>query len=242
MPPRHPKPLRDVVAANSTDCFLWAAGASVCLDALVCGSSLGGALPELAGRSVLLSTADQLTTALALIELDGVARRLIICPPDLPREYLSQVVVRGEADAIVCGRQESHFDPGDIELRVTCNATIARGRERVPSQRQTEWIMFTSGTTGAPKMVVHTRASLTSAIKINPDPANAIVWGTFYDIRHYGGLQILLRALLGGTSLVLSDSGESITAHLKRLGARGVTHLTGTPSHWRWAILNPAAR
>jgi len=102
--------------------------------------------------------------------------------------------------------------------------------------------MLTSGTTGAPKMVVHTLASLAAAIKVDPDPQNAIVWGTFYDIRRYGGLQIFLRAMLGGTSLVLSSAEESISAHLDRLSRKGVTHLTGTPSHWRWAILNPAAR
>jgi acyl-CoA synthetase (AMP-forming)/AMP-acid ligase II len=247
MPPRHPKPLRDFLGANSTGCFLWAADASVCLDELVCGSSLGGALPKLAGRSVLLAASDQLTTALALIELDGVARRLILCPPDLPCEHLSQTIALGEADAVVCGPQGLRSGARDIALQVTCNLAacnwkITRGQQFRPRRRQTEWIMLTSGTTGAPKMVVHTLASLTAAIKIDSDPQNAIVWGTFYDIRRYGGLQIFLRAMLGGTSLVLSSAEESMSAHLDRLGRRGVTHLTGTPSHWRWAILNPAAR
>ena len=102
--------------------------------------------------------------------------------------------------------------------------------------------MLTSGTSGAPKMVVHTLASLTAAINVHGDPPDRVVWGTFYDIRRYGGLQIFLRAVLGGTSLVLSSPEESMGAHLERLAARGITHLTGTPSHWRWAILNPAAR
>ena len=67
--------------------------------------------------------------------------------------------------------------------------------------------MFTSGTTGAPKMVAHTLAGLTGAIS----PARQrteIVWGTFYDIRRYGGLQILLRALTGGASLILSEPAK----------------------------------
>ena len=71
----------------------------------------------------------------------------------------------------------------------------------------TEWVMLTSGTTGTPKMVVHSRAGLVGAI----DPAaSAPVWGTFYDIRRYGGLQIFLRAVLGGSSLVLSEAGEAV--------------------------------
>jgi len=65
------------------------------------------------------------------------------------------------------------------------------------------------------------------------------VWGTFYDIRRYGGLQIFLRAIIGGASLVLSCAGEPIADHLARLGRCGVTHLSGTPSHWRHALMSP---
>jgi acyl-CoA synthetase (AMP-forming)/AMP-acid ligase II len=67
-----------------------------------------------------------------------------------------------------------------------------------------------------------------------------IVWGTFYDIRRYGGLQILLRALLGRASLILSDAGEPVGDFLARLGTHRVSHLTGTPSHWRRALMSPA--
>jgi acyl-coenzyme A synthetase/AMP-(fatty) acid ligase len=247
MPPRQPKPLRDFLGASSTGSFLWAADASVCLGELIAGSSLGGALPELAGRSVLLAASDQITTALALIELDGIARRLILCPPDLPCEHLAHVIALGEADAVVCGAQGLPAYARNIVLPVagkwaTCSLQIELGQDIPPRRQQTEWIMLTSGTTGAPKMVMHTLASLTAAIKIDPDSQGAIVWGTFYDIRRYGGLQIFLRAMLGGTSLVLSSAEEPMSAHLDRLRRHEVTHLTGTPSHWRWAILNPAAR
>ena len=71
-----------------------------------------------------------------------------------------------------------------------------------------------------------------------PSPADgAEVWGTFYDIRRYGGLQIYLRAVLGGASLVLSSPGESVADHFARLAAAGVTHLSGTPSQWRRALM-----
>jgi acyl-coenzyme A synthetase/AMP-(fatty) acid ligase len=102
--------------------------------------------------------------------------------------------------------------------------------------------MFTSGTTGAPKMVVHTLAGLTGAIGRNAAHDGPVVWGTFYDIRRYGGLQIFLRAIIDGGSLVLSDAKEAVGDHLIRLGRLGVTHISGTPSHWRRAIMSPAAR
>jgi acyl-coenzyme A synthetase/AMP-(fatty) acid ligase len=102
--------------------------------------------------------------------------------------------------------------------------------------------MFTSGTTGAPKMVVHTLAGLTGAIRRNAAHDGPVVWGTFYDIRRYGGLQIFFRAVIDGGSLVLSDATEAVADHLMRLGRHGVTHVSGTPSHWRRAIMSPSAR
>jgi acyl-CoA synthetase (AMP-forming)/AMP-acid ligase II len=67
------------------------------------------------------------------------------------------------------------------------------------------------------------------------------VWATFYDIRRYGGLQIFLRAIVGGGSMVLSDADEALVDHVARLKARGVTHMSGTPSHWRKLLMSGAA-
>ena len=53
--------------------------------------------------------------------------------------------------------------------------------------------------------------------------ATGAVWSTFYDVRRYGGLQMLLRALLGDGSMILSDANESPTDFLTRLGKGGVT-------------------
>ena len=46
----------------------------------------------------------------------------------------------------------------------------------------------------------------------------------------------------GGASLVLSSAGEPVVDHLARLAEHGVTHLSGTPSHWRGALMTPTIR
>jgi acyl-CoA synthetase (AMP-forming)/AMP-acid ligase II len=66
------------------------------------------------------------------------------------------------------------------------------------------------------------------------------VWSTFYDMRRYGGLQIFLRAMLGGGSMVLSSALVPVGDFLGRAGARGVSHISGTPSHWRRALMSAA--
>ena len=227
-------------AAPLSDRALWGAEASVSLGDLVDGGSLGGRLDELRDRSVLVATPDQLTAALALIELDGVASRLVLCPPDLPTEHVPYVVATAAVDALVSDQATPDFDAAGVAF-VTCSPKIAPGGGDRAARHTTEWILLTSGTTGRPKLVVHTLPSLTGAITGGGTAATPAVWTTFYDIRRYGGLQIFLRALLGGGSMVLSSAGESPGDFLTRAGAHGVTHISGTPSHWRRALMSPSA-
>src|ERR1700723_2874037 len=219
---------------------------------------LGGPLESFRGRSVLLSMREQLSTALALLELDGVARRLVLCTPNLTPEQLLGVGATAEAD-IVLDSVAAQPLPATLQRRAT---------------ETTEWILLTSGTTGVPKLVVHSFESLAGALPRHPPSTKPMVWSTFYDIRRYGGLQIYLRAVLSGSPLVLSNAGETTGEFLARAGApggtdtfgttpplppsplvlsnageptgeflaragaAGVTHISGTPSHWRRALMS----
>ncbi len=220
--------------------FLQDACTTVVLDDLLGGSSLSGRSNELRGRSVLIATRDQLTTAMALIELDGVASRVVLCPPDLRFEHIPAVATATGVDALVSDRDATEFGLAGLECVVRCGGTRTPASCNRTTHR-TEWVLLTSGTTGVPKMVLHTLSSLTSAIRSGSGPTTPAIWGTFYDIRRYGGLQILLRSLLDGGSLVLSSPGESTEDFLSRAGAYGVTHISGTPSHWRRALMSPSA-
>src|SRR5919109_2526810 len=192
-------------AGRLAERMLWSAHAGVTLGDLAGGSSLDHPLETLRGRSVLVATADQLTAALALIELDGVASRLVLCPPDLPAEQLPFIVATAAVDARVADAGSAAAPDSGLDLAVTCTPVIGPGEPVRKADRETEWILLTSGTTGRPKLVVHSLASLAGAITgTTPVPA---VWSTFYDIRRYGGLQIFLRAMLGGGSVGLSHAG-----------------------------------
>jgi len=213
----------------------------VALSALAMQSCLGGRGSELAGRSVLLATSGQLLAGLAMIEIDGVARRMLLCPPDLKDDHLASIVGDAGIDAVVTDQPERFGNlDGDLLFPVALPQPV---ENRVQSARATEWLMLTSGTSGVPKIVGHTLEGLCGAIVgDSPAPGAAIpVWATFYDIRRYGGLQIFLRAMVGGGTMVLSDPGEALADHVSRLKARGVTHMSGTPSHWRKLLMSGAA-
>ena len=211
------------------------------LDQLVSRTGLDCRLSELAACAAVITTASQLVAAIAAVSLDGVARRLVLCPPDLSPEHFAPVIEAADADVLVTDKAE--LPPGAARVRrVACSASLGSQGEVPGSRCRTEWVLLTSGTTGAPKLAAHTLDSLTGAIKpggaaTSPRP----VWGTFYDIRRYGGLQILLRALLGSGSLVVSDPDETTADFLGRAGRASITHISGTPSHWRRALMSGAA-
>src|SRR6202790_2800901 len=214
-------------------------GASVAVGELAAGSTFGTALDSLRGRSVLIATREQLPTALALVELDGVARRMVLCTPDLTPVELARLAQPAQADAIVVDTASAATTSG--------LAPYAPALRPIPGlvnrsgSVATEWILLTSGTTAAPKLVLHTLQSLGGALPTRPPSGTRSIWSTFYDIRRYGGLQIYLRAVLSGSPLVLSSAGEPTVDFLARAAAAGVTHISGTPSHWRRALMSGAA-
>lgn len=239
--PRKPCPLREAIAAAGAAAGrVYGARGTVDLAGLAHGSSLGAQLEELRGRSVLVTVRDPLRAALALLELDGVAARLVLCPADLPPGHLPGIARAASSDAAVADSADA---AAAIEGIGTC-ATV--GQELMPAavgragSHDTEWILLTSGTTGAPKLVRHDLATLTHALADARREPQPMVWGTFYDLRRYGGLQILLRALHGG-SLVPAAPGEPVSEFLERARAVRVTHISGTPSHWRKVLMSGAA-
>ncbi|MFI4891379.1 MAG: AMP-binding protein [Steroidobacterales bacterium] len=208
-------------------------------------SMLGDHLQSLQGRSVLVATYDQLHTAIALVELDGIARRIVLCTPDLTNAQLAQVATMAQADAIVLENGAAiEPPPGPMRCWMTPQPVVRTAL--VPLKRdatvETEWVLLTSGTTGAPKLVSHTLDSLSGTLPQQRADGAPVVWSTFYDIRRYGGLQIFLRSIVAGTDLVLSCADEPVDEFLARAAATGVTHISGTPSHWRRALMSGVAR
>jgi acyl-CoA synthetase (AMP-forming)/AMP-acid ligase II len=199
-------------------------------------------MDALRGRAVMLATERQRATILSAIALDGIASRILLCTPDLAVHFPA-IVATAQVYAVVTDRREeadAGTVPGASVIRTS--STLDHNNGQMPDRTiKTEWVLFTSGTTGQPKMAIHTLSSLTGPLEDGLAVVPGTVWSTFYDIRRYGGLQIALRALLGGGSLVLSSPEETTGAFLTRLASSGVTHISGTPSHWRKAIMSPAA-
>ncbi len=243
MPAAERRTLRDALERSITGAARAFHGlrASLDLAALARRSTIVGDAARLRGRRVLLTTADPLAAAAALVELDGVAQRMVLCPHGVAPEHLPVLASTAQCDAVLTDACHAVTGLDALEHLSIAPATVGCEREPPRDALETEWVLLTSGTSGVPKMAVHSLASLSGAIPRDGPLAGPLVWSTYYDIRRYGGLQIYLRALIGGGSLVLSDAREAIDEFLLRAAAHGVTHITGTPSHWRRALMGRAA-
>jgi acyl-coenzyme A synthetase/AMP-(fatty) acid ligase len=91
--------------------------------------------------------------------------------------------------------------------------------------------MFTSGTTGQPKVVAHSMKTLLREVRINEKQANS-VWAFAYNPTHMAGLQVLFQAICNCNPLI-DVFGKSKTEILKIFKEENVTHISATPTFYR---------
>lgn len=116
----------------------------------------------------------------------------------------------------------------------------ARSSSSLPSI-DTEWVVYTSGTTGEPKPIRHTLASLSRTISGSPHGSD-YVWGLLYDPNRMAGLQVILQAIRSRTALIAPSLDTPLLERIDHLVASGVTALSATPTLWRQILQAPTAR
>lgn len=91
--------------------------------------------------------------------------------------------------------------------------------------------IFTSGTTGQPKKVTHSYASLSRAVR-RGDKYSGNIWGFAYNPTHMAGLQVFFQALENKNELVniFNQSRISIYASIRE---NNITHISATPTFYR---------
>ncbi len=198
-------------------------------------------IAQMTDRSVLFYTSDHLLTAATAMQLDGIARRITLATADLTSEQLLSVVKTAEAQLVIFDTQLlSELPVATIKLleKLAPQVNLPTTQKNI----DTEWVLLTSGTSGLPKLVSHSVESLAGGLPARRDHTEVVIWSTFYDVRRYGGLQILLRALISQTPLVLTSPHEPTHSFLSRVSTHQVTHISGTPSHWRGVLMTGQAR
>lgn len=101
----------------------------------------------------------------------------------------------------------------------------------------TRFRLFTSGTTGEPKPVDHTLATLSRTVRRTvPSSGQPRRWGLLYEPTRMAGLQVLLQAVAGGDRLLDATGCPDLLAQLHWLAGARVEALSATPTVWRQVL------
>ena len=164
---------------------------------------------------------------LALLRAKAVA-----CPLNtrLPSETVSSLLDGISVDGLVT---EDETFPASSIKKVRAETLLEDGSEHYP-QRSPEklaldrpsTIVFTTGSTGAPKAALHTFGShyynaLGSNANIALAPGDR--WLHSLPLYHVGGLSIVFRCLLSGATVALPDPNAALGASIHRLHATHVS-------------------
>ena len=136
MSPREIFALRDYLSPELKGRTLCDARQIVSLTNILEQTCLYGGPRELSGRSVLLNVTDQLMSALAMIEIDGVARRMLLCPPNLKADQLKTLIDDAEIDAVVTD-QPARWTDSEVYLVVAARPPVRAGT-KARTERATE--------------------------------------------------------------------------------------------------------
>lgn len=139
--------------------------------------------------------------------------------------------------------QEVHLVPAGIELSVLPDHCVvvepqddrSDPMEHPALELDTTWVVYTSGTTGTPKPVRHTRQTLTRTLSIREGQL-PLAWGMLYDPNRMAGLQVLHHALAANATVIAPDLRESLAERVRFIASSGATALSATPTLWRMIL------
>ncbi len=140
---------------------------------------------------------------------------------------------------------DSDINPHEIDglSEDSINAAVAFGEKTYGSvddlicslrQSPSEITIFTSGTTGQPKKVVHNISTLTRATKVGEKYAGQ-VWAFAYNPTHMAGLQVFFQAFENKNTIV-NVFGKSRDEIFRQISDRQVTHISATPTFYRMLL------
>jgi acyl-coenzyme A synthetase/AMP-(fatty) acid ligase len=222
--------LSQILASEKGNEFSFVLPESTCDSSqlLAKAAQLSASFP-LGGRRVMIKLR-HLNAALPwMIACDGLASSIALVNSGLSREALGTLSAQGKFDTII-------DEDGPSELAERDLAKLSKDRPF-----ESEWVLTTSGTTGTPKMVSHTLASLTRTTKTHRLAGPPTVWGLLYGFDRFAGLQVMLQAMLSGSKLVDVIGEASLGDRLVHFSKNKVSHLSASPTLWRKILMTPEA-
>jgi len=181
-------------------------------------------MPEAKGARIALCGLAPLDFLLALIALDGHASQILLLPPSLDAATIDKLTAQAKTTHILVSGENRCLQ---------IHSTVATQSGALP----TNWVLATSGTTGTPKLIEHQLSTLTRTVRADAERGAQYVWGLLYDPNRFAGLQVVLQALISGSTLVVPDRIQ-FDAQLDAILAQPVNALSATPTLWRKMLMD----
>ena len=176
--------------------------------------------------------------------LDAVSGSTAYCPFLRSKELFPFFVnmVKALAAGLPLTLVDSDINPSEIDglddSEVNVEKTFeARHFDNVDEvvaavrQSPSQVTIFTSGTTGQPKKVVHGISTLTRSVRCGEKYAGQ-VWAFAYNPTHMAGLQVFFQAFVNQNTMV-NVFGKSRDEVLRQIDDKRVTHISATPTFYR---------
>ena len=174
-------------------------------------------LDDFHNKKVLITYKTTSFLILALIKTIGVAK---------------EVCMLRDSPKIIDYKNDFEFD---ISLSESSEISVGEKKNSKRSEAlRTNILIYTSGTTGDPKLVCRSFDSLTNSVK-RQLKNKEIIWGLCYDPEKFAGLQVLLQALLSGSTICgIDDYGNPVFSELIEVfNSFNCSAISATPSFWR---------
>lgn len=175
---------------------------------------------------------------LLMLAASASGKELLLLSQDYSEDYLAELAVQFEVDLLLSERspalptscrslQFAHWCEG-----LSVDTLVAR-----PAQG--DILILTSGTTGKPKCARYHWPDLLAQVG-SRHAASDERWLLAYRLNHFAGLQMLAHILVSHAALVLPES-TAVSAAIEAIGRFRVTHVSSTPTFWRFALAALAA-
>ncbi len=201
----------------------------------VTASSLAFAFAQLPlkdwqSKRVALGSMPVVELVSTLIFLDGLADTILLLPNEDDPQTRAARLAQANVDIVI-----EKDGLGFAKLFELASAEPVSNTTQLPvrpASVATTWLLPTSGTTGTPKLIPHSFASLTRSMTTRRI-GDEYLWGSLYSLRRFAGLQVFLQSWMCGTPLVLNEEDSDLSEVLARLVALGCNAISATPSMWR---------
>lgn len=170
---------------------------------------------ELTDVPLFIQEQDIFNLYVKLVASIANSKDVFLLDSDLSEEEAKQLIGNRENSLLSVNNNFRSFDQ--------CLAAIKESTSKI--------VIFTSGTTGRPKEVVHTVKSITRGIKVR-EGLSECKWLLAYNPTHMAGLQVFFQAVFN-KNVLFYVFGKKKMEIIEIIRVLGITHISATPTFYK---------